>query len=338
MAVTEQDYQKWVEEVAAGDEAVRTALMQHTGNESFRDRSAGGSMRHADYTHKTKQLAADRKLQEQKLGEYETALQDAEGKMSKVMDDLAKEKIDRATADARLDAIKTRWDLKDEDLPTGRERDLTQRIGQDVTKGNNIDIDARLTAFRADLLKELQPAINRMTLDAAAMDTVWDDIRSEHQELFGKRLTGKEQVELMHEFQKLAATKELPPGVTNIPAYWEHKFGVSDKRTTAHESALEKKFRDKWEAEQTDRRSKEMLDGMRGEEHPTSYGEGSPVFAKQFKTYEDSVESGNREKPTEDKQRPTLVKSGADRAAERFLDRRAKGVGLGQPDPAKKTA
>jgi hypothetical protein len=336
MAIKQQDFEQWLDDVAAGDASVREALQKSLGaNETARERAVGGYLKEADYRHKTQLLAADRKQVESKLSEYESALQEAEGKMAKIMDDLAKERIDRATADARLQAVKERWNLGDDDMPTEREKQLTERIGKDVTKGANVDIDAKLEAFKSSLLKELQPSINRMTLDAAAMDTVWDDIRDEHRELFGKRLTGRDQVELMSEFQKLAAAKELPQGVTSLPAYWEHKYGVGAKRKESERKSLREEFRKEWEDEQTARRSKEMLEGVRGEESTVYQGEGSPLFGKKLKTFEDEPVDKQQEKQVERK--PELVRSGADRAAERFINRRAAGVPLGAPD-VKKTA
>jgi len=183
--VTEQDYAKWADEVSGGDAAVREQLMKFSADQSFRDRSAGSHMLHRDYSQKTQLLAADRKELEKKAAEYEQALQDAEGKLAKVMDDLANSRISEANAKAQVSAIKERWQLKDDDVPTDREVQLTSRIGKDVTKGSSIDIDAKLNAFKADLLKELTPAFNRMTTDAAAMDVVWDEISNEHRDLFG---------------------------------------------------------------------------------------------------------------------------------------------------------
>ena len=343
MALTLEEY---VSEVAGDNADVRDALLAAIGKDpKAGERATGLAMRERDYRQKTQQLSADKKIYEAKVNEYEANLQEADGKIATLMNQVAKGTVDTATANARLQAIKEKYTLSDDDIPTNREVELTDRVGHDVTKGRNVDMKSALADFKKELLAEIAPALSRITADAAATDIMWADIDYEHKELFGKRLTAKDKVDSVKEFNKLIQSGDLPRG-TSYQQYWEQKYDVPAKREEVKMKSYETGLRKKWEDEQTAARSAAALDSVRGPERRTdSLDGGSPLFKKKFSEHDDPATQFDRqergEKPTGDRRvaerqpdRPLLVRSGADRAAENWVQRRAAGVPLGEKQKA----
>lgn len=340
MALTLEEY---VHEVAGDNAEVREALMAAIGKDpKAAERATGLAMRDRDYRQKTQQLSADKKIYEAKVAEYETTLQEADQKIATVMDQLSKATIDQGTANARLQAIKTKYQLSDDDIPTEGEVRVTSRVGKDVTKGDNVDIDRKLEDFKKSLIAELTPALSRITADAAATDIMWADIDYEHKELFGKRLTAKDKMDSVKEFNKLIQSGDLPRG-TSYQQYWEQKYDVPAKREEVKVAGLKSQWQKEWEDAQTAKRSQEALDSVRGESRRTdSLDGGSPLFKKEFarneepatqfdrKSEADRGDKGDRGADRSDRGKPALVRSGADRAAENWVQRRAAGVPLGE--------
>jgi len=340
MALTLEEY---VSEVAGDNADVRDALLAAIGKDpKAAERATGLAMRDRDYRQKTQQLSADKKIYEQKVNEYEANLQEADGKIATLMNQVAKGTVDTATANARLQAIKEKYTLSDDDIPTNREVELTDRVGHDVTKGRNVDMKSALADFKKELLAEITPALSRITADAAATDIMWADIDYEHKELFGKRLTAKDKMDSVKEFNKLIQSGDLPRG-TSYQQYWEQKYDVPAKREEVKIAGLKSEWAKERDAADTARRSAEALDSVRGPERRTeSLDGGSPLFKKEFQKHEEAATQFDERKPdqrteqrTEQRQesrRPALVRSGADRAAEKWVQRRAAGIDLGQKE------
>jgi hypothetical protein len=343
MPMTAAQITEWADEISGGNADLRTKIIETVSSDAtVAERAVGGYMRDKDYRQKTQLLSADRKAIDQKVKEYEAQLDTADSRITQLMDQVAKGTVDVATAQAQVRAIGEKYSIPVEDLPTDAEVRVSSRVGKDVTKGEGIDIDQRLAKFKDDLLKELSPAISRITRDAAAADIMWDDLSHEHAELFGKRLSSKDKMGLVRDFNRLIQANELPEG-TSFAEYWEQKYEVPQKRQENYEKGLREKWEQEYKAKETAERSRQMLESVSGEtRHQENTENGSPMFRHKFERHEEPVH-GQEPAPAHKADapaqpaRPAIVKSGADRAAERWISRRAAGIPYGQPE-AKKTA
>lgn len=338
--------EEYVSEVAGDNVEVREALMAAIGKDpKAAERATGLAMREKDYRGKTQQLSADKKIFDAKLKEYEDNLQAADGQIAKLMDQVAKGTVEASTAKGRLQAIKAKYSLSDDDIPTDSEVNITSRVGKDVTHGENVDIEGRLKKFGDELIEKVGSIVSGVTRDSAAADIMWDDINYEHKELFGKRLTAQDKLNDVREFNKLVQAGELPRG-TSFQQFWEQKYDVGAKREEVKDAAKKSQWEKEWNDRETARRSQEALDTVRGPERRTdSLDGGSPLFKKEFARNEDPAtqfderkgeRGGERERskepPAHEDRRPSLVRSGAERAAEKFVQRRAAGIPMGQKE------
>ena len=159
--------------------------------------------------------------------------------------------------------------------------------------------------------KTLVPELTGMS----ELDLVWDDIREEHKELTGKRLTAADQRALL---------KEAREKGTSIKSLWEEKNDVPAMRTKQTETAMESRIRQKIADEDKERRSKEALEQVgRGREEAPLNERGSQVLRKQFKLHEAEPEdvrgAGNEKRVASAADRERM--SGAERAAQKFLEK-----------------
>lgn len=338
MPVDKQTLKETIRE-AAGEDGELYALLEQKllANDEAATRFVGGFMRDRDYRTKTQALASDRQTWEGdkrtmdgQIEQYRQLLEAAEVDKAKVLKELAAQNINVATANARLKHIKQVYQLSDDDIPTIPDQIETYQKGKPVD--SSTDIDQKLAAFEKKittyLAERLVPELGGM----AQLDIVWADIRDQHRELTGKRMTAKEAQELLNEADKRGrAGKPI-----SLPALWEEKYNVPDLRQKHHDENLEKQLRDKWDAEQKAKLSEAALAGV----HPGMEQQGlrtSQIFDHKFKVHEETQPAAApklREAPSA-AERQAL--SGAERATKRHLERRGAGIPMGAPDERKPT-
>jgi hypothetical protein len=295
-----------------------------------------GFMRNRDYTQKTQALAADRtgmddqkRVYEGQIAQYQQLLQDAENAKGQVLRDLAQRDESLAGAYSRLKTIKQRYQLSDDDIPTYEDLIRTEQKGRPVD--SSTDIDQKLAAFKQDihryLTEKLVPELGGM----AQLDIVWSDIRDEHRELTGKRMTAKEQQELLNEADKRSRAGRP----VSLKALWEEKYEVPDLRQKHHDGELEKKLRQKWDDEQKVKLSEQAMQGIRPTSPEAQGLQTSNIFQHKFQLHEDKPGDAPKTRVSASAAERESM-SGAERAGKRFLERRAQGIPMGAPDERQK--
>jgi outer membrane murein-binding lipoprotein Lpp len=328
---------------AAGEDGELYAFLEQKmlANDKIATQFLGGFMRNKDYTQKNQALAtdrqtieADRKTMEDKMEQFRQLLEAAEVEKAKVLKDLAQHKIDVATSQARLKHIKQTYQLSDDDIPNIPDQIETFQTRRPVD--TSTDIDTKLADFKKDfkdditkyLAEKLVPELGGM----AQLDIIWADIRDQHRELTGKRMSAKEAQELFNEADRRGrAGKPI-----SLASLWEEKYDVPALRQKHHDEDLSKKLRADWDAEQAAKLSEAALAGVR----PGAMEQGlrtSHVFDHKFKVHEETQPQAApklREAPSAaDRQ----ALSGAERASRRYIERRANGIPMGAPDERKPT-
>lgn len=325
---------------AVGDDGDLYSILEQKllANDATATSFLSGFMRNKDYTTKTQALANDRRsldgdkqTLEGQVNQYKELLEAAEQDKAKVLRDLAQQKVTVAQAHARLKHIKETYALSDEDIPPFQDLIDTKHSGRPVDSSGG-DIDAKLAAFKADMTKYLAEKLVPELGGMAQLDIVWADIRDEHRELTGKRLSAKEAQELFTEADK----RHRAGRPTSLKQLWEEKYDAPVLRQKKHDEELIKNERAKWDTEEQTRRSEAAMQGI----HPSAPDQTglrtSQIFNHKFNVRED--QPGAAPKPRETKsaaERQAL--GGAERAGKRFLERRAAGVPMGAPDERKTT-
>lgn len=340
MPVDKETLNATIREVAGDDQEFYNYLQQKmSANEAAATQFLSGFMRNRDYTQKSQSLADERRTwdgERQSLNgqveQYRQLLEAAESEKTKVMQALAGEKISVAQAHAALKHIKETYNLSAEDLPGFSDILATKQTGKPVDTSAGLDIDSKLEALEKRLTQyvtqKLVPELGGM----ARLPNVWADIRDEHFDLTGKRLTAKESDELLAEADKrYRAGKAI-----SLKQLWEEKYDASGLRQKRHDEELIKKERERWDAEQTARRSEEALQGL----HPTPGDQSglrtSQILNHKFQVHEEGPGAAAKTRPTPSaNERQALT--GAERASKRYLERRAQGVPMGAPDERKPT-
>ena len=341
MAIDRQALKDTLRE-AVGDDGELYSLLEQKllVNDDAATRFVGGFMRNKDYTTKTQGLAAerqtwegDKRTLEGQLDQLRQTLEAAETEKARVLKDLATHKITVAQSNARLKHIKDVYQLSDDDIPNIPDQVDTYQKGRPVD--TSTDIDAKLATLEKRikddmgkyLAEKLVPELGGM----AQLDIVWADIRDEHRELTGKRMTAKESQALFDEADRRSrAGKPI-----SLKALWEEKYDAPALRQKHHDEEFEKGLRAKWDAEQAAKISEAALAGIRPGAPDQQGLRTSQIFAHKFKVHEETqqqVAPKLREVPSA-AERQSL--SGAERASKRHLERRASGVPMGAPDERK---
>lgn len=329
---------------AVGDDGELYAMLEQKllANDATATRFLGGFMRNKDYTQKNQALASDRqewegskRNMEGQLEQYRQMLESAEAEKAKVLKDLAQHKIDVATSHARLKHIKQTYQLSDDDIPNIPDQIETYQSRRPVD--SSTDIDTKLSDFKKEfkdemskyLAEKLVPELGGM----AQLDIVWSDIRDEHRELTGKRLSAKEAGDLLAEADKRGRAGRP----ISLKALWEEKYDAPALRQKVHDEGLTKKLRAEWDAEQAAKLSEAALAGIRPVTPDQQGLRTSQILGHKFKVHEETKPEAApklRETPSA-AERQAL--SGAERAGKRFLERRANGIPMGAPDERKPT-
>lgn len=333
--MNKQQLEAYVKEVAGDDPDIATKLLEVFGSKpDAAERFSGGFLRRDDYTKKTQELAKTKEQTDRLLTDYNGKLEQAEVRMKQIMKDAAKNEIDAATANARLQHIKKAYALSDEDIPTVADVQDAVNTGKVKRGVVEVDIEARLGEFEKSLMKSITDKLIPQLSGMAALPIVWNSIQLDHQELTGKRLTKAEQADILAEAQK--------DGKRSIEQVWEDKYKVGELREKKSDEGKRSKWKEEWDKEQTAKRSEEVLSGgvKRNGIEIVDESQRSPLLRKQFKTHPvDPIEPDTRrqtDKQTDKKVDPPEPRlSGADRAQARFLERRAKGLALGEVEVKK---
>ena len=319
---------------AVGDDADLYKLLEEklTANDQVATQFLGGFMRNKDYTQKSQGLADDRRTMEGQVDQYRQLLESAESDKAKVMKDLAAHKVSVAEAHARLKHIKSTYALSDDEVPPFQDLVDTSRRGRPVDTSMEVDVDSKLAAFEKKIEKYIADKLVPELGGMAQLDIVWADLRDEHRELTGKRMTAKEAQELLVEADKRGRSGRP----ISLKALWEEKYDAPKLREKKHDDELIKSERSKWDAEMQAKRSEEALQGI----HPSTGDQTglrtSQIFNHKFQVHEEAPAAAPKVRETKSaNERQGL--SGSERAAKRYIERRSAGVPMGAPDERKPT-
>lgn len=314
MSVTKEQLAQYVAELGLPQEQTDAMVTTLLGNQTAATQFVGQRLRHEDYTKKTQDLSSHKQQLEQaattQVTAYAQQLSQANTRISDIMKDLEAKDISAATANARLRSVKEKFNLSDEDIPA---LEVAKPAGSAPAIGTGVDIDAKLKEFKTALVTEMRNELLAMPRVTA----IQADIMLDHQELTGKRLTRAEQTELLSEAQKENISLE---------SAWERKYKIADIRMEKRVESEVKTRMDKAEADRRQKASEEAIAGVRKGVDPT-YTAQSPVLGKKFVDVP-------ADKTTQSMPVPEVRSSGAERAAAKFLERRANGVPMGTSQPS----
>lgn len=337
MAVDSAQLEQYITELAGDDKELGDALREKlTKNQQAAGRFANGFLGRADVTRRQQEVATERKTLEAKQKEYENRLLEGESEKDKIMKDLAAERVSLAKAKSLLNSVKQAYALTDADLPGIEDLKETARTGHVVD--SSPDIEARFKALKTEMFNEINNKLIPELGSMAILPTIWADMSYEHERLFGKRLTKKEQGEIL---------KEAREQNKSIEGVWSDRYSVDDKRLEVRDADNKKKYRQEWEDERAKRDQEMALSGVRPESDFSSLDDRqSPIFKRNFAPVEEKTTSATDGKGPVQQQPPAARSDagkermgGAERAAAKFMER-AKSGQLGKPleAPARKTA
>jgi hypothetical protein len=343
MPVDKETLKTTIREAVGEDGELYSLLEQKLlANDETATKFVGGFMRDKDYRTKTQALASDRqtmaderKTMEGQVDQYRQLLEAAETDKVKVLRDLAGHKESLSGAYARLKHIKELYQLSDQDIPDYQDLVDTKQRGKPVD--TSTDIESRLADFKKELTRDIGAYLTEKLVPElggmAQLDIVWNDIRDEHRELTGKRMTAKEAQELLNEADKRGRAGRP----ISLKALWEEKYDAPALRQKHHDEGLEKKLREKWDSEQAAKISEAAMAGIRPGMEQQQGLRTSQIFDHKFKVHEETeplaVPKMRETKSAAERQ----ALSGAERASKRFLERRGAGVPMGAPDERKPT-
>ena len=324
--------EQYVRSVAGDDPDISSKLLDIFGSKpDAAQRFTDGFLRQSDYTRKTEETANLRKQAETLVSDYENRLTEAEERIKATMKAAADDKISAATANAQLEHIKQAYGLKDDDIPSSADVRKTIQSGKD-SSGPSIDIDAKLKEFEDGFMKRLTDKLLPEMSGMAALPVIWNTISREHFELTGKHLTEDEQIALL---------KEAREKNTSLKSVWEKNNNIPDLRLSKRDEENKRKWRDEFEKEQIAKQSEAVLSGVkRNGVEIVPDTQRSPLLRQReqlSKGRDAAFEPKQGDKPDPASTGDQFM-TGADRAAARFLDRRAKGIPWGGKETDKSTA
>lgn len=328
MPIDKKEILRYIEELGFSDSLKANVLQELEADEKRATQFLGQRLRQDDYTRKTTELAEQRKALEkgvetavgQAVQEYAVRLQEADGKMTKILKDLESERISRATAEQRLQRVKEQYALSDDDVPAPAAAGTPQ-------PRPDFDFDAKLNEFKKSLIpdikKEFIKEIMPELMSFPQISAIQQDIIAEHAALTGKRLNAKD----------LAELAKLAPEAGGLYKAWEQRYEIGNIRMQKHDEELTARERQKWDDEQKRKASEAALAGVTGTAlEPRPYA-ASPVIRPYQDRSKDAPASDANGKPngSSGQARP----SGAERATTAWLERRHQGVPFGKEAPTK---
>lgn len=316
----------YIDELGVSD-AIRTGMLaEMEADEGKANKFLGQRLRHDDYTRKTQDLSTTRTTLEQQVQTqiqgYAAELEKANTQIAKIAKDYENESISRATAEARLQKVKTTYALSDDDIPA------VEHIAA-APVAPALDVKAMMEEFRTNILKDI-----RLDLQAMPQVTATQfDIAAQHQEIFGKRMTKAEMAEL---------TDLAQANRTNLQTAWETKHDVQTVRTNKLVTDTVAAERVKWDDERRAANDAAALSSVQSQREDSPFGQGgraaSPVLGRKYDTHVDSTSTNTdpvpAAKPTSpvQQQQTGLKLSGAERAAAKWIGKANAGM-IGKPMP-----
>jgi len=327
MGVDQQTLEQYITDVAGDDAELAKTLRERLGtNEKAATNFVGGYMRNQDYTKKTQALATEKQQLTALQTDYEARLSQADADKDKIMRDLANERISASRAQALLKTVKEAYSLTDSDLPGIEDIKATAATGRVVD--TSPDLDQRFTSFKEQIFKEFNDRLIPEISGLAILPTIWNEIAYEHEKLTGKRLSDKEQKDILAEARKTN---------TSLVNVWQDKYEIPDKRLAVRDADNEKRLRAQWDDEQAKKNQEMALRGIRPESNEFALADRqSPIFKRDFNVQVDH-EGGQGVKAPARTDAVRERTSGAERAAAKFQERARNGQ-LGQPLAPQKTA
>lgn len=339
MPIDKAALKEHIAEVTGGDSEFAKFLEEkYLANDAAATSFMGGFMRNRDYTQKSQALATDRGVFEQErraydgqIQQYKQMLEAAEAEKAKIMKDLAAHKVTVAQSQARLKHLKEFYNLSDEDVPNIPEQIETYQKGKVVD--SSTDLDEKLAAFEKAFEKKITTFVTERLVPElggmAQLDIVWNDIRDEHRELTGKRLTAKEAQELLNEADKRGRAGRP----ISLKAMWEEKYDAPSLRQKHHDDDFEKKLREKWDSEQAAKISEAAMQGIRPGMQQQGLGlRTSQIFDHKFKVHEEAEPQAVPKLRETSSAAERQALSGSERAAKKWIERRGAGIPIGAPD------
>lgn len=333
--MSKQTLEQYVTEVAGDNAEIRGKLLEILGaNEDAGKKFISGFEARAESTRRFQSASEEKKKAEQLLQDYANRLNTAEVQLKKAMTDLASHRITSAKATAIIDSLKEKYQLSDDDIPSLSEIRQTEQSGKVPKGAADVDIDAKLTEFKTNFMKEFQSKLMPELTAMGRLGAIWVEIADDHRELTGKRLTQAEKDAIF----KHATEKGMP-----LSDAWEELHNIRATRTTRHEADLEKKFREKWEKERVQKASEDAMQGRRPDGPAIPESQRSRILSKRndFKPRVDEGQDGRQDrqegrqqmqqKQDTQNQQPRL--RGAEAAAANFNRRRNLGIPMGEKEP-----
>lgn len=321
----------YVDELGFSDAFKANLLQELDADENRANAFVNQRLRQADYTRKTQELSNQRKDLDvavtQQVQEYAQKLQEADGKIARILKDFEGEQISRATAENRLRTLATKYEIPKEDLA-----DLLKEPPADAPKngGTGVTLEQVSELMNKTLetyTKKLMPDL----LSFPQISAIQQEIRDQHSELFGKRISKKEMDELM-----TAAAKENSGGLMKV---WEDRFEVPKVRGELHDKSVGETAVSKYKDEQTRKASEDAIRQVHNQSDSARPLSSSPVLRDYRSRSEESGKpepgsNGKGKEPGSDNKPPEPRMSGAERAAVKWTERRNRGIGLGKEAPA----
>ena len=317
MPITKDQLQPLVAEIGFDGEKAEQFMADLLANQEAATKFVGQRLRHEDYTKKTTQVAEERKQLEkqatEQITQYANQLRNSQAMLDRVMKDLEAEKISTYTANQRLQRIKETYQLSDDDIPALETKNPAGTGGTQT-----LDIESKLSEFGSKLKADLIRSLQEDMLALPRITAVQSDIQDEHRELVGKRLTRAEMNDLLAEAEK---------GKRTLVDVWESKYDIGKLRTDKSDADKKARWLKEWEDKQTAERTEKAISGVRDRfVDSTKPITESRIFTKDF-SRTDPADGGS----AADKSKSAAAgkKTGAERAAEAYMARRAKGVKFG---------
>lgn len=300
-----------------------------TTNERAATAFVGQRHRHDDYTKKTQDLSEREKTISKKandaIGQYAAQLQAADTKIRDIMNKFETESISRATAEARLLKVKETYNLSDDDIPAVT---TPAKVTSDDKGLSAESIKTMLKEFKSEFMREIAPEL----MAFPQVSAIQQEIYRRHRELTGKDMNLAEMKDLM----KTSQSENGP----NLMQAWREKHGIDKLEKDREHADLKKQWQVERDDEDKKRRSEEAMRGVKA----TVDGEVktfSPVIGRKYETHNEPAERQQTEQRPQtqtQQQAPQPQASGpkmtgAERAAQKYIERRQAGIPMGKEAP-----
>lgn len=322
----------YLDELGISDALKANLLQELEADEARANNFVGQRLRQSDYTKKTQDLAEQRRQIDvavtQQVKEYADRLQEADGKLAKILKDYEAERISRATAENRLSTIATKYEIPKEDLADLISQPPNGAPPKHDGGGLTLEAVSDLMAKReADLIKRLMPEL----ISFPKISNIQQEIRERHLDLTGKRMTAREMDELMAE-----ATKDNSGGLMGV---WQTKYDIPKIEMERHDKGVADAAIAEYERKAKARASEDALSSVHHQDSSRPYST-SPVLrqyrdrSKEGGELVGDTKNGNGNGNGNGKP-PERAMSGSERAAVKWVERRNQGIGFGKEAPAK---